>query len=81
MIVARSLWDEEGHVATAHITVVERTNDGTLVRRDLTLTQRCYSESEIRHALDSAGFSEITVYDGVQDLGYGGIGRAFFVAS
>jgi SAM-dependent methyltransferase len=50
-------------------------------RCDLTLLQRCYSEAEIRTGLESAGFENISVYDGQRDLGMSakGAGRAFFV--
>ena len=81
VIITTSRWDDASHVATAAITVVERTDDGTLMRSDLTLTQRCYSEPEIRAALSEAGFQNAVVLDGAKDLGYGGAGRAFFVAS
>lgn len=75
------MWDTASGIARADIAVAERIDDGTLVRSDLALTQKCYSESEVLHALKAAGFSEITVDDGARDLGYGGLGRAFSVAS
>lgn len=81
VIVLRSAWDATICVATADITIVERKHDRTLLRTDLKLTQRCYSEPEIIDALSAAGFSKVTVHDGARDLGYGGAGRAFFVAS
>ena len=81
VIVATSTWDETTRIATAEITVVERSDDGTLERTDLILTQRCYSETEILDTLNEAGFRNVEVFDGAHDLGYGGKGRAFFVAS
>jgi len=81
VIVVKSSWDETSLIATADITIIERTEDGTLLRSDLTLKQRCYSESEICRALNEAGFPNVTVFDGNDDLGYGGLGRAFFVAA
>jgi SAM-dependent methyltransferase len=48
--------------------------------REITFTERCYSEQEVRSALTIAGFQEIDVHDGERDLGLAGeIGRAFFV--
>lgn len=50
-------------------------------RSDLTLTQRCYSEAEIRAALTAAGFTDARTYDALRDFALpGGIGRTFFVA-
>ena len=49
-------------------------------RSDLTLTQRCYAEAEVRAALEAAGFDHIQAHDAQRDLEYpGGSGRAFFV--
>jgi SAM-dependent methyltransferase len=50
-------------------------------RSDLTLTQRCYAEAEVRAALAAAGFDPIQAHDAQRDLELpGGIGRTFFVA-
>lgn len=81
VIVAKSVWDETTLIATADLTLIERTEDGTLLRSDLTLTQKCYSEAEVRQALNEAGFPNVTVFDDIEDLGNGGVGRAYFVAS
>jgi SAM-dependent methyltransferase len=50
-------------------------------RSDVTLFQRSYPESEIRSALVGAGFSQVSTYDAIKDLGMTGhIGRMFFLA-
>jgi SAM-dependent methyltransferase len=44
------------------------------------IAERCYSEGEVREALEGAGFATVAVYDGHRDLDlFGEIGRAFFV--
>ena len=50
-------------------------------RCDLTLRQKCYAEAEVRQGLETAGFENISVYEGQRDLGMSakGVGRAFFV--
>lgn len=80
VIVGRPKWDESTRIATLNFTIVERTPDGSLWRSEVTLTQRCYSESEVVDALGTAGFSDIAILDGPVDLDFGGVGRSFFVA-
>jgi SAM-dependent methyltransferase len=48
-------------------------------REDLRLTQRCYSEEQVRAALGAAGFRDVTTHDAQRELGMaGGVGRTFF---
>ncbi len=50
-------------------------------RTDLALTQRCYSEVEVRSALERAGFDVVRVFDGWRDLEpFRNPGRAFFLS-
>jgi len=50
-------------------------------RSDLTLTQRCYSEIEVRAALERAGFDVVRVFDAGRDLvPFRSEGRALFQA-
>ncbi len=50
-------------------------------RSDLTLTQRCYSEIEVRAALERAGFDVVRVFDAGRDLvPFRSEGRALFLA-
>lgn len=55
--------------------------DGQWRCSHLTLLQRCYSQEEIESALEDAGFTNVTIYDGQRDLQLAGkgAGRAFFV--
>lgn len=49
-------------------------------RSDFTLTQRCFSESELRGALARAGFIHVDAFDAEKDLGMSGeLGRKFFL--
>lgn len=67
-------------VAQVSITIFRKEGD-VWHRLDLTLEQRCYSEQEIRSALEAAGFINIQLYDAQNDLGWSGeIGRTFFLA-
>jgi SAM-dependent methyltransferase len=62
------------------ITLFFRESPETWRRSDLTFRQRCYSETEVRAALESAGFKDIQAYDALRDLQMpGGVGRTFFV--
>ncbi|MFQ6030269.1 MAG: class I SAM-dependent DNA methyltransferase, partial [Dehalococcoidia bacterium] len=50
------------------------------IRSDLTLVQKCYSESEIWSALEVVGFTDVDTYDAQRDLELTeSIGRSFFV--
>jgi hypothetical protein len=44
-----------------------------------TLTQRCYTEGEVRSALAEPGFEQIEVHD-ADEVGHDDIGPAFFLA-
>lgn len=58
-----------------------RLEEGSWRRTDLTLLQRCYSETEVRSALTDVGFQEISAYDVEKDLGVSGhVGRTFFLS-
>jgi hypothetical protein len=77
VIVARSRYRPEERIGQMDLTVFFL-EDGWQ-RDDFTLTQRCYSESEVVPALEAAGFAEVQVYDGQRDLELPGVGRSFFV--
>ncbi|MEN8113732.1 MAG: class I SAM-dependent methyltransferase [Actinomycetota bacterium] len=80
VVVGKMGWDPETGVANIDLALVERSDDGELRRTDFTLTQRAYGEPEVTDALRTAGFEETQVFDGADDLNFGGVGRAFFVA-
>ena len=78
--VLRANFDESQTVAQVSITIFRKGGD-VWHRSDLTLEERCYSEQEIRSALEAAGFINIQLYDAQKDLGWSGeIGRTFFLA-
>jgi SAM-dependent methyltransferase len=57
--------------------------EGHWKRSDVTLLQRCYSEEEVRAALERTGFEGICTYHAGKDFempGDLGIGRVFFLA-
>ena len=77
--VARAEWRPEDRLGHFHVTLFVQQNGWQ--RSDLTLTQRCYAEDEIRVLLGRAGFGEVRVYDAQRDFGVpGGVGRTFFEA-
>lgn len=78
--IVRARYDPEQKIGQNEITMF-RLEGGVWQRSDLTLSQRCYSENEIRAALSEAGFQEIVTYDAEKDLGMrGNVGRTFFLA-
>jgi SAM-dependent methyltransferase len=78
VIVARSLWDPDKAIGRIDLTLMSPGGDGW-DRRDLTLTQRCYTEEEVRSALAGAGFVAIEVLDSAA-AGHDEVGRSFFLA-
>jgi SAM-dependent methyltransferase len=79
VFVARALYDAAARVGRFDVTTfVDR---GGWQRTDLTFTQRCYPESEIRSALDAAGFGATRAYDAARELGLtDDVGRTFFLS-
>jgi len=80
VIIDRSRYDADAKIGRSETTMFRL--DATLWRRsDLILLQRCYTEDEIRRALEKNGFTEIVARDAEQDLGWTGhVGRTFFQA-
>jgi SAM-dependent methyltransferase len=79
--VVRGRFDSERKLGRNDITMF-RLEGNDWRRSDLTLWQKCYSESEVRSALVEAGFRAVSAYDAERDLGMvGGRGRSFFLAS
>jgi SAM-dependent methyltransferase len=77
--IVRPSYDPERRVGRNDITIFHR--DGQWRRVDLVITQRCYSEEELRGALSAAGFADIRTFDGERDIGLqGDAGRIFFLA-
>lgn len=77
-VVRASYLPEEG-TGQNDITIF-RLEEGKWQRSDLTLVQRCYSEEEVRSALEIVGFTEIHAHDAQRDLELlGGTGRTFFI--
>ncbi len=56
---------------------------GEWQRSDVILTQRCYTETEVRSTLESAGFTRINAYAHDEEWGLAELtedaGRAFFI--
>lgn len=82
VVVTESKYDESERLATISITIfAQNKRDKSLWRRnDLRLTQRAYTVDEIVTALATAGFTEIGVFDAVEDFALRQEGRAFFRA-
>lgn len=76
--IVRSSYRPEERIGQFDITMFFLENGWQ--RSDLTLTQRCYSEAEVRSALETAGFAEVQTYDALRNFELpGGAGRTFFV--
>lgn len=77
--VVRAEWRPEDRLGRYRVTLFTRSDHWQ--RSDLTLTQRCHPEAQVRAALARAGFADVEVYDALQDLAMPrSVGRAFFVA-
>lgn len=76
--IVRTSYHPEERIAQFDTTIF-RLEEGWQ-RSDLTLTQKCYSEPEVRSALETAGFTEIHAYAwGAEEL-TSEAERAFFVS-
>ncbi len=78
--VVRASYRPEERIGQTDITIF-RLVEGEWQRSDLTLLQKCYSEEEIRSALEAVGFMKTHAYDmqrGLEGLTRE-VGRTFFV--
>ena len=79
-IIDRTRYDADAKIGRSETTMF-RLEQGAWQRSDLTLLQRCYTEEEIRSALEKSGFRDVGVFDTKGDLGWAGhVGRTFFRA-
>ena len=81
-VITESTYDDAEKLATISITIfIRATGHEALWRRnDVTLTQRAYTIDELTEALNSAGFTEIAVFDARRDFNMRDVGRAIFRA-
>ena len=83
--VGRSSYRAEEGIGQADFTIfrlvagARQPDAGAWQRTDVTLLEKCYAESDIRGALEDAGFHEIRVLDAHRDLGWRDVGRTFFL--
>jgi SAM-dependent methyltransferase len=78
--ILRPSYDPDEKLGRDDITMF-RLVKGAWHRADLSLTQRCYPEGDVRSALSGAGFSEVSTYNAERDFDVrGGAGRTFFLA-
>ena len=79
--IVRPSYDRDSRTATNAVTIFHR-NNTAWHRSDLTIHQHCFSEDEIRHALELARFTHIDSFDAERDLGMNGeTGRRFFLSA
>ncbi len=75
-------YDPQTKMARLDLCVAWVGPDKVARRVEQTLWERCYSEGEIRAALEEAGFHDIRSFDAVRELGMKeGGGRRFFTAA
>jgi len=78
--VVRASFDEDERVGRTGISIF-RLAGVVWHRSDVTLLQRCYSESQIRSDLEAIGFAGIQTFDAQNDLGWSReAGRVFFLS-
>jgi SAM-dependent methyltransferase len=76
----RGSYDPDEKVGRFALTMF-RLEEGSWRRSDLTLLQRCYSQTQVESALAEAGFRDVSTYDVERDLGISrDVGRTFFLA-
>lgn len=85
--IVRPSYDSNTHLGTNHITVfaletrnAKRETAVCYHRSELTITQKCHTESDLRTALHQAGFDTVRTFDAERDLNMPGEnGRMFFL--
>ncbi|MBR2479671.1 MAG: class I SAM-dependent methyltransferase [Clostridia bacterium] len=60
----QNYYDKEKKLCDFYLSVFEREEDGSYSRYDETQTERCYSESQLRKALEKTGFEFLGIYGG-----------------
>ena len=79
VVAYRSSYSPDDKVGRMEFTIFRKVARGWK-RTDLALTQRCYSDIEVRSALKRAGFEAARVFDGARDLEpFRNVGRWFFL--
>ena len=63
----KNIYNSEIKLGQIYLTVFSLVEE-TWQRLDKTISERCYAEEEIMSALETAGFSEISIYDACCDL-------------
>jgi len=82
VVAYRSSYSPAEKVGRMEFTIFRRagTEGNDWKRTNLVLTQRAYSEIEVRSSLERAGFDVVRVFDGGRDLEpFRNVGRAFFL--
>ena len=79
VVAYRSSYSPDEKVGRMEFTIFRKAGKGWK-RAEVALTQRCYSDIEVRSALKRAGFEAPRVFDGGRDLEpFRNIGRWFFL--
>lgn len=78
VVVVRSTYDSSERIGTMQLTVMTPSNQQWR-RTDVTLTQRCYDETDVVDALEEAGFEEISVVTAAE-VDWAEVGRSLFAA-
>lgn len=81
-VITESTYDDAEKLATISITIFTKDREDKALwrRNDSILTQRAYTIDEISGALETAGFTDVAVYDARRDFKMRDEGRAFFRA-
>lgn len=79
VVAGSSSWAPETGEARGRLTVMTRTG-ATWQRADVSIAERCHSDADVRAALATSGFGNVTVFDAAADLGFDEVGRVFYLA-
>ena len=60
----QNYYDKDKGLCDFYLSVFEREEDGSYSRYDETQTERCYSELQLRRALEKTGFEVLGIYGG-----------------
>jgi SAM-dependent methyltransferase len=78
--ISRGEYDSEKRLGQLRITLF-RLEQGAWKRADVTITERCYDQAEVRDALGAAGFADVETFDSQRDFGMPEMfARTFYLA-
>ena len=77
---SRNSYNPEDKIAQINLTIFSLV-EGNWQRLDTNILEKCYARTDVQSALESAGFTEVSIYDAQRDLAISKVpGSTYFVA-